>query len=291
MKKILKIFAKYLIITFGCALYAFGFYAFIKSAGITTGGVTGFVNVVNMIRPVQIGLLVMLINIPLLIISLVVLKWRFTISTLYGTFISSFFITVFENTLNPYLPFTDNVMIAGLVGGALTGAGLGIVMRNRSSTGGTDIVIKLLHRKWRYLSGGTLHVIIDGALLVFFFAVTHNFESTIFAMITMVVSNVVYDVVLYGVNTSKTVYIITDQADIIVPELIKQCDCGATVIDAKGAYTHKERDIVLCVVKNQMFPTLKDVVQQCDDNAFVIVSKSSEIYGKGFKADYKDALS
>ena len=182
-------------------------------------------------------------------------------------------------------------MIAGLVGGALTGAGLGIVMRNRSSTGGTDIVIKLLHRKWRYLSGGTLHVIIDGILLAFFFAVTHNFESTIFAMITMVVSNVVYDVVLYGVNTSKTVYIITDQADIIVPELIKQCDCGATVIDAKGAYTHKERDIVLCVVKNQVFPTLKDVIQQCDDNAFVIVSKSSEIYGKGFKADYKDALS
>jgi len=232
---------------------------------------------------------IMAINIPLLIVSFIVLKWRFTLSTLYGTAVSSMVISLCERFADSYMPVTDNILLAGLAGGVFTGFGLGLIMRNRSSTGGTDIVIKLLHRKWRYLSGGTLHGIIDTLLLIFFFIVTRNFDSTMYAIITIVVSNIVYDIALYGVNTSKTVYIITNMSEEIVEKLFVRCDCGATILSAEGAYTHQDRKIVLCVIKNQMFPILKDTVKEIDPRAFVIVTKSAEIYGEGF-SEYKEVL-
>ncbi|MCR4682655.1 MAG: YitT family protein [Clostridiales bacterium] len=287
--RLLEGFLRYLVITAGCVLYGAGFFVFVKSSGITTGGVTGFVNIVNLITPIPIGFVVMAVNIPLLVISLIVLKWRFTVSTLYGTAVSSAVISLCETFLETYMPLTENTLLAGLAGGLFTGLGLGLIMKNRSSTGGTDIVIKLIHRKWRYLSGGTIHAIIDIMIVVFFFAVTREFDATMYAIITIVVSDVVYDLTLYGVNTSKTVYIITNRSEDIIKELFEKCSCGATILNAEGAYTHQDRKIVLSVVRNQMFPALKDVVKETDPQAFVIVTKSAEIYGEGF-SEYREVL-
>ena len=276
-------------VALGAFLYAFGFYAFISAAGLTTGGVTGFLNVINMITPIRMSFLLLCINIPLLIISFLVLKWEFTISTLIGSGLETLFLAILETHLTPYLPFTENMLLTCIVGGAIIGCGLGLVMRCGSSTGGTDIVMKLLHRKWRYLSGGMLHICIDAAVILFFFFVTLNFDATVYGLLTIAVSNTVYDLVLYGKNTSKTVHIITEKPDEMIKELLERCDCGVTILEAKGGYTNKPKNILLCVVRRNMFPTLKDVVQSCDNNAFVIVSQSSEIYGNGYK-DYRDVL-
>ena len=287
--KTLSFITKWLGVAFGAFLYAFGFYAFISAANITTGGVTGFVNVINMITPVKMSALLLCINIPLLIISWFVLKWKFTISTLFGALCESFFLSIFETHLNPYLPFTENILLTCLVGGVIMGCGLGLVMKCGSSTGGTDIVMKLLHRKWRYLSGGVLHICIDTAVLIFFFCVTRNFDATIYGIITVIISNTVYDLVLYGKNTSKTVHIITEKPTEMTQELMEKCECGVTVLEAKGAYTNKPKKILLCVVRGNMFPILKDIIQACDESAFVIVSQSSEIYGNGYQ-NYHDVL-
>lgn len=273
----------------GAFLYAFGFYAFISAAGFTTGGVTGFVNVINIITPIPMGLVLLCINIPLLIISLFVLKWRFTVSTLIGAAFESLFLSLFEAYLTPYVPFTDNPLLTCLVGGLIAGCGLGLVMRCGSSTGGSDIVMKLLHRKWRYLSGGWLHMCIDISVLVFFFCVTRDFDATVYGMMTVIISDLMYDFVLYGRNTSKTVHIITDKPTEMTQEILRQCDCGVTLLEATGAYTNAPKQILLCVVRSNMFPTLKDIIEKCDENAFVIVSQSSEIYGNGYK-DYRDVL-
>ncbi len=289
MKSKIQFIVRHLYIVFGCFLYAFGICALLSPAHLTTGGVTGFVNVVNMIRPVPMGLLVMCINIPLLILSFIVLKWKFTLSTLFGTAVESLFLTLLQTYMTPYLPFTENTLLAGAVGGVLIGAGLGIIMKNGSSTGGTDIVMKLLHKKWRYLSGGTLHICIDVIVIAFFFIVKRDFDATVFALITIVISNTVYELVLYGRNTSKTVHIITDKPTEMTQALLAQCECGITVLEAKGAYTNQPKQVLLCVVRQNMFPILKDIIQECDNNAFVIVSTSSEIYGKGYK-DYHDVL-
>lgn len=289
MKKAAETIKQYILVTLGCFLYAFGFFAFVHSAQITTGGVTGIVNIVNMIVPIHVGLVILAINIPLLVVCLIVYKWRFTVRTIFGTVVSSLFITLCENTMTDIFPLTDNILICGLVGGILTGAGLGIIMRNRASTGGTDIVIKLLHRKWKHISGGKLHIIIDGMILTFFFIVTKNFETTIYALITMVVSNGVFDLVLYGLSNSKTVYIITDKTDEIAELLLTKCNCGATILQAQGAYSHQDKRIILCVVKNSIFPQIKELVHKVDPSAFMIVGKSAEIYGEGFSG-YEDIL-
>ena len=289
IKTALQLLQKYIAVTFGCFLYAFGFFAFVNSAGITTGGVTGLVNVVNMIHPIPIGLVVMAINIPLLIVSLIVYKWRFTASTIYGAIVSSLFITLCENTMSGIFPVTENTLISGIIGGIMTGAGLAITLRFHASTGGTDIIIKLLHKKWRHISGGTFHIIIDGLILGLFFIVTKNFDATVYALITIVVSNTVYDIVLYGVNTSKTVYIITGKTQEMITRILEQCDCGATILNAEGAYTHENKQVILCVVKKASFPKLKDIIHECDKHAFVIVNQSAEIYGEGF-SEYKDVL-
>lgn len=289
IKKAFPHILRWLGVTAGAFIYAFGFYAFVKAAGITTGGVTGFVNVVNMITPVRISLMLLCINIPLLIVSWIVLKWRFTISTLIGSGLEMAFMAIFENYLDAYLPFTENILLSCILGGLTIGTGLGLIMRCGSSTGGTDIVMKLLHRKWRYLRGGVLHICIDAAVLLFFFCVTRNLDATVYGFITIAISNTIYDFVLYGTNTSKTVHIITDKPAEMTQMLLAKCDCGVTVLEAKGAYTNKPKQILLCVVRNTMFPVLKDIIQACDENAFVIVSKSSEIYGNGYK-DYRDVL-
>lgn len=289
MTKQLNCILRWLGVVLGAFLYAFGFYAFISAAGITTGGVTGFVNVVNMITPVKMSALLLCINIPLLIISWFVLKWKFTVSTLFGALCESLFLGIFETHLNPYLPFTENILLTCLVGGVIIGCGLGLVMKCGSSTGGTDIVMKLLHRKWRYLSGGILHICIDTAVLIFFFLVTKDFDATVYGIITVIISNAVYDLVLYGKNTSKTVHIITEKPQEMTQELMDKCECGATILEARGAYTNRPKQILLCVVRNNLSPILKDIIKKCDENAFVIVSHSSEIYGNGYQ-DYHDVL-
>lgn len=287
--KALNILTRYVGVAFGAFLYAFGFYAFIAAAGFTTGGVTGFVNVINIIHPIKMSVLLMCINIPLLIISFFVLKWEFTLNTLFGAACESFFLGILETHLSPHLPFTENLLLTCLVGSVIMGAGLGLVMKCGSSTGGTDIAMKLLHRKWRYLSGGVLHICIDTAVLLFFFCVTLNFDATVYGLMTVFISNSVYDLVLYGRNNSKTVHIITEKPEEMTQELLCKCDCGVTVLEAKGAYTNKPKQILLCVVRQNMFPVLKDIIKACDDSAFVIVSQSSEIYGNGYK-DYRDVL-
>lgn len=287
--KVSQYLIKFLGIAAGAFLYAFGFYAFISAAGFTTGGITGLVNVINIITPIPMGLVLLCINIPLLIISFFVLKWKFTLSTLIGATMESLFLSLFETFLTPYVPFTESPLLTCLVGGLIAGVGLGLVMRCGSSTGGSDIIMKLLHRKWRYLSGGWLHMCIDISVLAFFFCVTRDFDATIYGVMTVIVSDLVYDFVLYGKNTSKTVHIITDKPTEMTQEIMSQCDCGVTLLEARGAYTNAPKQILLCVVRSNMFPTLKDIIQTCDENAFVIVSQSSEIYGNGYK-DYRDVL-
>lgn len=289
MNQIMSIIKKYALVLLGCVMYAVGFVAFIKPAGITSSGVTGFVNVINIIHPINIGFVILCINIPLIIVSLIKLKWKFTLSTIIGVVLSSQMITLCEHFLTPTLPWTHDVWIACVLGGAVMGSGLGLIMRNGSSTGGADVIVKVLHQKWRYLSGGTLGICLNVVVLLGFLMATKDLDATVHAAIAIVVSNSMYDLMLYGYNTSKTVYIITDKADELRTQLLERCECGATILKAQGAYTHNEKQVVLCVVRNAMYPILKDIINDVDPTAFVIVSRSGEIYGKGYKT-YKDVL-
>ncbi|MBP5173358.1 MAG: YitT family protein, partial [Clostridia bacterium] len=200
----------YLFVTLGCLVYSFGIVALIQPLQIVNGGITGILNLVNIITPIHVGIFYFIINIPLLITSYIVFGWRFTVGTVYGTLVNSAMITAFETLLKGYA-LTNDILIGSFCGGAMLGVGLGVIMRFGASTGGSDIIMKLLHRKKPYLSGGIINTIIDVAILIAYFIVMRDFDKTFYAVLTVLVENTIYDLVLYGTMGSKTVYIITDR--------------------------------------------------------------------------------
>lgn len=278
-------------IIIGSILYGIGTICFIKAGGIATGGLTGLINIINnYIYEIPIGLTTILINIPLIIVSFVKFGKKFVVSTLFGLAISSFCIDVCDMFLQPYLPFTNDILLSAFAGGVLNGTGLGLVMKAGSSTGGTNIIIKLLHLKWKHLKGGTINATLSFMICCFYLLITHNVEGALYTVIVIILDNLMFNFVLYGISTSKTVYIITENADEMVSELFNKINIGATILTGKGGFSKAEKQIVLCVVRNHTFPEFKKTVKEKDKNAFMIVTKSSEIFGNGYKDFEKEVL-
>ena len=283
MKKFLLYVRQYFLIILGAALYGIGTTCFIQAAKIATGGVVGVFNVVNLIHEIPVGLCVLIVNIPLIIISFFKFKPRFAINSMIGIVLTSAAIDLAAFLLGRFLPFTDDMLLSALAGALFNGAGIGLIMRNGSSTGGSDIITKLIHRKLRHLKGGVIAAALGLVVCVFYFAVTRDVQGTLYSALTIVVSNKVFDLVLYGGSDSKTVYIITDNSEKMAEAILTETHAGATILDGTGAYTKSDRKIILCVIRNSVFPTLKQLVKSVDENAFMIVTTSSEVFGKGYE--------
>ncbi|MBQ1502448.1 MAG: YitT family protein [Clostridia bacterium] len=283
MKKFLLYVRQYFLIILGAALYGIGTTCFIQAAKIATGGVVGVFNVVNLIHEIPVGLCVLIVNIPLIIISFFKFKPRFAINSMIGIVLTSAAIDLAAFLLGRFLPFTDDMLLSALAGALFNGAGTGLIMRNGSSTGGSDIITKLIHRKLRHLKGGVIAAALGLVVCVFYFAVTRDVQGTLYSALTIVVSNKVFDLVLYGGSDSKTVYIITDNSEKMAEAILTETHAGATILDGTGAYTKSDRKIILCVIRNSVFPTLKQLVKSVDEHAFMIVTTSSEVFGKGYE--------
>ena len=156
MKKFLLYVRQYLLIIAGAVSYGIGTTCFIQAAKIATGGVVGVFNVINIIRPVPVGLCVLIVNIPLIIVSFFKFKPRFAINSMIGIILTSVAIDTIELFVSKYLPFTNDMLLSALAGALFNGAGTGLIMRNGSSTGGSDIITKLIHRKLPHLKGGVI---------------------------------------------------------------------------------------------------------------------------------------
>ena len=283
MKKFLLYVRQYFLIILGAAAYGIGTTCFIQAAKIATGGVVGVFNVVNLIHEIPVGLCVLIVNIPLIIISFFKFKPRFAINSMIGIVLTSAAIDLSAMLFGRFLPFTEDMLLSALAGALFNGAGTGLIMRNGSSTGGSDIITKLIHRKLRHLKGGVIAAALGLLVCVFYFAVTRDVQGTLYSALTIVVNNKVFDLVLYGGSDSKTVYIITDNSEKMSEAILTETHAGATILDGTGAYTKSDRKIILCVIRNSVFPTLKQLVKSVDENAFMIVTTSSEVFGKGYE--------
>ncbi len=282
-KQVASYVKQYLLILLGSISFGIGTTCFIQAGHIAAGGVTGIFNVISHIHPIPVGLCVTIANIPLIILAFIKFKARFAVNTLIGLVLSSAAVDLLELYLGNVLPFTDDILLSALAGGFFNGLGIGLVMRNGASTGGTDIIMKLIHRKLRHLKGGVINVAIGITICGFYLLVTGNVEGTLYTALSIVVDNFVFDLVLYGGNDSKTVYIITNDSDRMAKEILETIESGATILNGTGAYTGTERKIILCVIRNSVFPALKETVKTIDPNAFMIVTKSSEVFGNGYE--------
>ncbi|MDE7330023.1 MAG: YitT family protein, partial [Clostridia bacterium] len=291
-KTALKFLCDYAIITLGCVIYSLGVSLFLDANKLASGGVTGIAIIIHEIISglsggfdLDTGIIIVILNVPLFILGAIFVGKKFIISTVYSTVLSSALIWVWNVIFAQYLPFTDNLLISALVGGFLFGLGLGLIFRQGSSTGGTDIIVKMLRKKFRYIRTGVISLTIDVVIVCASAAVFRDFELACYTIISIVVFTTVFDWVLYGGSSAKLIYIITDEehAQMICDRLLKEIDSGATLLDGKGAYTGDSKRIVMCAAKNFMYPKLRDIVKSVDPNAFTIVSSAKEIYGEGYK--------
>ncbi|MDE6029514.1 MAG: YitT family protein [Clostridiales bacterium] len=283
----LNFLKKVIMVIVGCTIYSFGIGVFLDPYRMAAGGVTGISILINAATGNRIGTgwLILIINVPLFIIGLIFIGKSFVLSSLAVVGLSSGLMEICAHFIVPYMP-TVNPIVAALAGGTMFGAGLGLVFRTGSSTGGTDIIVKLLRRKFRYLKTGIISVSIDCLIVMASTIVYHDLELMLITLMSLVTFSVVFNRVLYGGNSAMMVYIITtaERAQFICDGLLKELDVGATIIDGKGAYSGGERTIIMCAVKNYVYPRIRDVVKKYDSGAFTIVSSAMEIYGEGYKS-------
>ncbi len=289
-KTALKILKQYAVITLGCILYATGISLFVESAGLFSGGMTGISLIVGEITKFPSGYLYIIFNVPMFIIGLIFFGWKFLLSTGYATVVSGLLMRLGRYLMTDVIkqPFTDNVLINAVVGGVLFGIGMGLIFRMGATTAGTDVIVKLLRRRFRHLKTGMISMVTDMIVVgcsLFIPCEGNKFDRLFYTALHVVVFTLVFDWVLYGGNSAKTVFIITakEKCESVINRILKDIDTGATVVDAHGAYTKEEKVMIMCVVKPFLYPRLRDVVHEEDKKAFMIVSSAKEIYGEGYQ--------
>ena len=271
------------IITLGAVIYALAFDWFVAPNQIAMGGVTGLAQIVNALVPVlPVGVLSILVNVPLFLAGWRLLGGRLLVSSLYAMAVSSLAIDVIAwmHTFPPMDP-----ILATLYGGAGMGVGLGLVFSQGATTGGTDIIGKLLKLKFPWLPIGKLVMIPDMVVVILAAVVFGTVNAALYGLIQMYLLSKVMDMILYGWDTSRVAYIITDRWEETVQGLLDM-NRGVTLLQGKGAYTGAEKQVLLVAFRQREVVPIKRMLREIDPKAFFIVCDAHEILGEGF-GDYQ----
>lgn len=276
-----------LLIIIGCAIYAVGLGLFLDPNGLTPAGISGLAIVINHwlgewfgITSLATGTIIFIVNIPIMVLGVWKFGIKFFFSTIVATLISSEFINLIEEYITPP---TAEPLLASILGGAFMSLGMGMVFRAGATTGGSDVIVRVLRTRFKHIKTGELFWVIDGVIILLSAIVFNNINILLYAIITLAVQTFVIDTVLYGSDSATMVYIMSDREKEISRRLLKELDAGVTLMKGEGAYTGTKKNVVMCVVKKQVFPKVKDIVAEEDPTAFMIVTKATEIFGEGFK--------
>ena len=276
----------YLVITVASAIYAVAVSLFLDPNSLAPGGVTGISIILNRITGVETGTWMFAINIPILVLGMWKFGWKFILSTLYCTWVTS----CFTNLLVPLGAVTVDPLLAALVGGALMAVSLGLIFKAGATSGGTDIIIKILRLRIPHLKTGVLFLLTDAAIVTASAFVFKNIDTALYAGLVVLINSLLLDVVLYGRDGAKMLFIISDKPENIVRRILEELDVGATYLSGSGAYSGSDKRVILCVVKKHLFPKAEEIVRQEAPGAFMIVTSATEIYGEGYKSIFSQKL-
>ena len=281
-------FTDYILITVGSLIYAVGIALFLDPNDLAPGGVSGIAIIINhFIQPVNVGIIIVVLNIPIMIIGVIKFGFRFLFSSIYAVAVSSAAMEILGRTVGAV---TDDKLLAAVAGGALQAIGIGIVFRAGATTGGTDIIVRVLRRKFRYLKTGTFFLIVDGIIIVVSGIVFKNLNIALYAALSLTVYMAVFNSVLYGGDSARLVYIISPAKDKIAERIMNELDAGATVLDGKGAYTGQKKEVLMVVLRMRSLPEARDIVREEDKGAFMIVTRATSVFGEGFKSHDEEDL-
>ena len=277
---------KYIMITIGTFLYSAGISLLLDPNNLAPGGVSGISIILNKLTPVTTGTWILFINIPLLIIGWIRLGSKMMLGTVYATVLSS----VFTNLLTLFPPLSGDLLVAALLGSLSTGTGIGLVFRAGATTGGMDIVVKLLRRKYPYLKSGTIFLMLDMTVVITSGFLFRNLTIAVYAGMAVLLNSRVMDAILYGQDEARLIYVISDHPEEIAKRLLADAEVGVTYLEGEGAYSEHNKQIIMCVTRKQQSVRVVDIVKEEDSGAFLIISSASEVFGQGYKNIRADRL-
>ncbi len=262
----------------GTMITGFGIGVFLTPNKIVGGGVSGLSTILYHAFSVPPGVSFFIINVIFLLIGFKVLGKAFTVKTLFGATLISVFVQLFS-----YFPFyTENIVLAVVFGGVLYGLGIGLGFAAGASTGGTDILGRLIQHKFKTVSIGKLLLFVDGVIIIISLIIFKNPELTLFGIITLFISSYSIDLVIDKLNVSRIAFVITDKGDEISEYLVSKSPRGVTIIDVVGAYTKVEKKMLFCALKESESEKFQRRILELDPEAFIVFSESQRIKGNGF---------
>lgn len=287
MKKGLKYELKnLLIIAAASMIYAAGISLFLDPNKLAPGGITGIAVILNRLVDMETGTLYFLLNIPIILLGIWKFGIRFIAKTAYAITLTS----VFTNILTPIGALTEDLLMAGAVGAILVAIGVGLIFKAGATTGGTDIIIKILRLRYRHLKTGFLFLCTDVIIVTISGFVFRDLNLAFYALATVIISGKALDYVLYGGDEAKMLYIITEEPKQIGNRLMEELGVGITYLQGRGGWTGKEKQVIFCMVPNRMGPQVEEIVKTEDPRAFMVVTSAKEIYGEGYKDFFGEVL-
>lgn len=263
---------------FGTMITGFAIGAFLTPNKVVGGGASGISTILYHTFGIQPGLSFFLINIVFLLLGLTVLGKKFILKTLLGITLLSLFTQIFS-----FFPiYTENLILTPVFGGILYGFGIGMSFAAGASTGGTDIIGRIIQTKVPYMPIGKMLLIVDGIIIIISFFVFRDIELILFGVLTLFVSSYSIDLIISKLNVSNIAFVITDKGKEISEKLVSTSPRGVTLIDVKGAYTGSEKQMLFCALKESESEAFQKKILEIDETAFIVFSMSQRIKGNGF---------
>lgn len=282
MKNMLYALTNYIFLTLGTFIMAFALVFFLEPYTIAPGGVTGLAIIIRKVAGIPIDVTNLIINVPLFIVGLILLGKKFGFKTAYATVALSAFIRLIYTFYEVHIFYLEDLLLASIYGGVIMGVGIGLVFRTGGTTGGTDLAGAILHKFFPNISIAKLMMVLDLMIVIASGIVDKKLATSLYSIISLYILVKVADAIVEGLNYAKEFIIISDKYVEIGEAIIKKMDRGATVLKSQGLYTGKEKNVLLCIVSRSEVASLKKVIEEIDEKAFVTVSSVHEVLGEGF---------
>lgn len=262
----------------GTMTTGFAIGAFLTPNKVVGGGVSGISTILFHTLGIQPGISFFILNILFLLVGLKVLGKSFVVKTLIGTALLSVFTQVFSH----FPLYTENLILSAIFGGALYGFGIGMSFAAGASTGGTDIIGRIIQTKFATVPIGKVLLFIDGIIIFISVIIFKNVELALFGVLTLFISSYSIDFIISKLNVSRLAFVITDKGEEISKKLISTSPRGVTLIDVKGAYTDTQKHMLFCALKESESEEFQKKILAIDGAAFIVFSESQRIKGNGF---------
>ena len=278
-----KIFKKESFITIvmiilGGIICGIAFNGFIIPHKLLSGGVAGVALILKYLFNWQIGLMILILNIPIFILGYKFIDKEFIFFSLIGVISFSVSLDMLSGLQKVF--YVNDIMLSSIMGGVLSGVGMGLVFKNRASQGGVDIIAVIIKKYFSLSIGATSFGI--NIFIITFSSIIYGLKPALYTLICIYTSSVVIDKIMQGFNTRKAIMIITDKEEAVVSEIFKELGRGVTFLEGAGAYTGDKKRVLYCIVTLNQLAKLKQLVREIDDRAFMTVSDTAEVLGTGF---------